>query len=82
MELEQKRLILRHDSGAIGVLLTGANSDGAHGLQNIAIKGGYTIVENPSSAKFTEMPQSAIKLFQPNEIISLSQLGILFEAMK
>ena len=45
---------------AIGVILTGANRDGAWGLARIKASGGLTLVEDPASAAFREMPAAAI----------------------
>jgi two-component system chemotaxis response regulator CheB len=50
----------------IGVVLTGANSDGANGLKMIKDFGGATIVENPCSAISPAMPRSALKTAKPD----------------
>lgn len=42
--------------GAIAVLLSGSNSDGAEGLGLIAAAGGSVIVQSPTTAQFSEMP--------------------------
>jgi two-component system chemotaxis response regulator CheB len=44
----------------VGVVLTGANSDGAQGLACIAELGGATIVQDPASAERQEMPRAAL----------------------
>jgi two-component system, chemotaxis family, protein-glutamate methylesterase/glutaminase len=44
----------------IGIILTGANNDGAAGMQSIRKHGGMTIAQNPASAQFPVMPQAAI----------------------
>ena len=36
---------------AVGVVLTGANEDGALGLKRIADRGGYAIVQDPETAE-------------------------------
>jgi two-component system, chemotaxis family, protein-glutamate methylesterase/glutaminase len=46
--------------GAIGVVLTGANADGAAGLAAIAARGGVAIVQDPASAEVRVMPDAAI----------------------
>ena len=46
--------------GSIGVILSGMGSDGKMGLQAIKEKGGLTLAQEPSSAKFDSMPKSAI----------------------
>ena len=45
---------------AIGVILTGANRDGARGLATIKSRGGITLVEDPISATCREMPDAAL----------------------
>jgi two-component system chemotaxis response regulator CheB len=60
---------------AIGVILTGANSDGAHGLAAIKSRGGLTIVEEPSSAACRELPDAAIAQAMPDWILPLNQIG-------
>lgn len=47
-------------SGAIGVILSGMAADGALGLQAIKAAGGMTFAQDPTSAQFAGMPQSAI----------------------
>lgn len=45
---------------SIGVILSGMGSDGTLGLRAIKEKGGLALVQDPDSAKFTGMPNSAI----------------------
>jgi len=45
---------------SIGVILSGMGSDGTLGLRTIKEKGGCVFVQDPKSAKFDGMPQSAI----------------------
>jgi len=58
----------------IGILLTGANSDGAKGLRYIKTKGGITIVQDPKSAEVPAMPLSAINLFTVDYILPLEKI--------
>jgi two-component system chemotaxis response regulator CheB len=44
----------------IGLLLSGANQDGANGLAYIEANGGLAVVQDPSSAEVDVMPSSAI----------------------
>jgi two-component system chemotaxis response regulator CheB len=44
----------------MGILLSGANADGAAGLARIKELGGYTLVQTPESAEMSIMPQQAI----------------------
>jgi two-component system, chemotaxis family, CheB/CheR fusion protein len=47
-------------SDAIGVVLSGTASDGTAGVQAIRAKGGVNFAQDPQTAKFRGMPQSAI----------------------
>jgi two-component system CheB/CheR fusion protein len=47
------------ESGAIGVVLSGNDTDGALGLQAIHDAGGITFAQSPESAKFAVMPRAA-----------------------
>lgn len=45
---------------AVGVVLSGTGSDGAHGAAAIRSAGGVVLAEDPTTAKFADMPQAAI----------------------
>jgi two-component system, chemotaxis family, protein-glutamate methylesterase/glutaminase len=59
----------------IGVLLTGANHDGAAGLKAIHDNGGIAIVQDPTTAVSGIMPQAAINLFKPDSILPIEYIG-------
>ncbi|HVE15304.1 MAG TPA: chemotaxis protein CheB [Chthoniobacterales bacterium] len=44
----------------IGIVLSGANADGAHGLKEIAAQGGIALVQTPRHAYAKEMPAMAL----------------------
>jgi two-component system chemotaxis response regulator CheB len=60
---------------AIGVILTGANHDGARGLKRIKSRGGLALVEDPASAACREMPDAAIAHTQVDAILSLEKIA-------
>lgn len=60
---------------AIGVILTGANRDGARGLAAIKSRGGLTLVEDPISAACREMPEAAIAQTKPDWILPLEEIA-------
>lgn len=60
---------------AIGIILTGANQDGAQGLAAIKRRGGLTIVQEPSEAESSIMPSAAIAATQVEYILSLSEIA-------
>ncbi|HEY5391577.1 MAG TPA: chemotaxis protein CheB, partial [Hanamia sp.] len=49
-----------HQGHSIGIILSGSGSDGTMGLRNIKDHGGITFAQDPASAAFGDMPQSAI----------------------
>lgn len=44
----------------VGIVLTGANADGAAGLAAIAERGGLAVVQSPSTAESPTMPRAAL----------------------
>lgn len=62
-------------NGLIGVILTGANSDGAIGLKTIKDSGGTTIVQNPCSALSPAMPRAALKMCKPDIQLKLEEIS-------
>jgi two-component system chemotaxis response regulator CheB len=66
---------------AIGVLLTGANSDGAAGMCAIQRRGGYTIVQDPATAERPDMPLAALAAMTPSAVAALDDIpGLLVAA--
>jgi two-component system chemotaxis response regulator CheB len=64
-----------YEDATIGVILTGANRDGARGLKTIKARGGLTIVENPASATSREMPEAAIAASTVDWVLPLQEIG-------
>jgi two-component system chemotaxis response regulator CheB len=64
-----------YEKGVIGVILTGANRDGARGLANIKARGGLTLVQEPASATCAEMPQAAIDLSEVDWVLPLQEIA-------
>ncbi|MBV8667170.1 MAG: chemotaxis protein CheB [Burkholderiaceae bacterium] len=64
-------------SELIGVILTGANSDGSQGLKKIKEKGGLAIVQDPADALVATMPQAALDAVRADHVVPLEKLGPL-----
>jgi two-component system chemotaxis response regulator CheB len=60
-----------------GILLTGANNDGAFGLARIKQCGGFTVVQDPKTAQARTMPEAALALHTPNYLLPLHDIGLL-----
>ncbi|TKG92319.1 chemotaxis protein CheB [Puteibacter caeruleilacunae] len=58
----------------IGIVMSGANSDGADGLKLIKANGGTTIVENPCSSYAPTMPRAALKSTKPDYRLKLEAI--------
>lgn len=71
-----------YGAGLLGVLLTGANEDGAQGLAYIKNSGGRTIVQDPRDAQVALMPEAALALHQPDHILTLSGIEQLLAALE
>ena len=61
----------------VGVILTGANNDGALGLRLIKEKGGLTVVQDPKTAESSYMPKAALEATQVDYILPLREIGKL-----
>jgi len=60
---------------AIGVILSGTGSDGAAGLRDIKAAGGYTFAQDPQTAKYAGMPQSAIDTGSVDWVLSPEEIA-------
>ncbi|SQF98342.1 protein-glutamate methylesterase [Paucimonas lemoignei] len=66
----------------VGILLTGANNDGAHGLSRIKRAGGFTIVQDPAQAQARTMPEAALALHEPDYLLPLNDIGQLLAELE
>ncbi len=60
IDLFLRSLAAARGSHAIGVVLSGTASDGTEGLRAIKAENGISLAQEPGSAKFAEMPRSAM----------------------
>ncbi|WP_397453478.1 chemotaxis protein CheB [Pseudomonas sp. NA-150] len=66
-----------YGSRLAGILLTGANEDGARGLAAIKQHGGLSVIQDPNEAHVPIMPEAARTLRAPDLILPLSDIGQL-----
>ena len=59
----------------VGVVMTGANSDGAAGLRRVRERGGIGIVQDPADAEVATMPQSALDIAGADFCLPLREIG-------
>ncbi len=65
-----------------GIVLTGANHDGAAGLTSIKAAGGFCIVQDPQEAEVAIMPQAAINFCNPDLVLKLNEIHQLLRNLE
>jgi two-component system chemotaxis response regulator CheB len=65
----------------VGVVLTGANDDGAEGVKAIKRQGGLTIAQDPETAEKHTMPQAAIATGEIDRVVALDEIGPMLTAL-
>lgn len=58
----------------LGILLSGANDDGARGLAYIQELGGMILIQDPEEATHSTMPQAALKLCRPDYVLGTVEI--------
>jgi two-component system, chemotaxis family, protein-glutamate methylesterase/glutaminase len=64
-----------YGAGVIGIILTGANEDGAAGLAAIKARGGVALVQDPSGAERRTMPDAAIAATVADAVLPVEEMG-------
>lgn len=64
-----------YGAGLIGVILSGANYDGAAGLSAIKARGGMAVVQDPKSADAPQMPEAALAATAVDFVLSPVEIG-------
>ena len=62
-------------AATVGVVLTGANEDGALGLRRIAERGGHAVVQDPASAEIATMPAAARRAVPSAMVLRLEEMS-------
>ena len=65
----------------VGIVLTGANEDGAEGLRRISDRGGFAIVQDPESAESRPMPEAARKAVPRARVMTLDAIAAFLAAL-
>ena len=64
-----------YGTGVLGILLSGANSDGAKGMAAIEQAGGTCIIQDPATAGSPEMPEAAIRMTNLARLLHPEQIA-------
>ena len=70
-----------YGEGLVGVILTGANEDGAEGLQAVLAAGGVALVETPAEAFAPAMPAAALARCAKARSMSLDAIAAYLVAL-
>ena len=65
----------------IGLLLSGANKDGALGMQYIKERGGLTLVQDPVECMIETMPQAAMSLTEIDYVLKVDEIIAFFQEL-
>jgi two-component system CheB/CheR fusion protein len=68
-------LAMERKTQAIGIVLSGTGTDGTEGLKAIKTEGGITFAQNPDSAQYPGMPQSAILAESVDFVLSSERIA-------
>lgn len=58
----------------VGVIVSGANTDGADGIRKSKERGAFTIAQNPEEATIKTMPDAAIKAATMDKIMNIDDI--------
>ena len=64
-----------YPGSTIGVILTGANDDGARGLRHIVDRGGRAVVQDPATAESPVMPHAAQRAVPEASVVPLTGIA-------
>jgi two-component system chemotaxis response regulator CheB len=72
---------LSYGQRVVGIVLTGAMNDGTSGLMVIRAHGGIPVVQDPNTALFSSMPQSALRMVTGARVASLAEIPGLIQQL-
>jgi two-component system chemotaxis response regulator CheB len=71
-----------YGSELVGVILTGANNDGAAGLKAVMDAGGVAIVEDPAGAYASAMPHAALEACPSATTMNLNAIALYLSSLE
>lgn len=68
--------------GLMAIILTGANPDGAKGLQAVIEAGGAAMIQQPGNAYASAMPKAAMAACPGAQVLSLQEIALRLRALE
>lgn len=65
-----------------GIILSGANKDGANGLFHISKYGGHTLIQDPNESEVKTMPQEAFRKVKKNCFLNTEEIWKYINSIK
>ncbi|WP_207434881.1 chemotaxis protein CheB [Sabulibacter ruber] len=69
------------NANVIGIILSGMRDDGVEGLSAISRSGGVTMVQDPATAPFPDMPQAAINQIEVDYVVPVIEMGLVLSGL-
>src|SRR5207302_3685377 len=66
----------------VAAILTGANDDGAHGVQQVKERGGLTLAQDPETAERRQMPDAAIATGAVDRVTTVEDIGCILNGLR
>lgn len=66
----------------VGIILSGANRDGAYGLKKVKDLGGLTIVQDPLECQVKTMTEASMKLTKVDHVYSTNEIIKFLQSIK
>ena len=74
IDIAMKSAASAYSKRVLGILVSGANSDGAEGMIAIHQAGGTTIVQDPEEAEIPSMPEAALDSYKPDYVYNTDKI--------
>ncbi len=74
IDLSFETAALAYRDKLLGIILSGANKDGAYGLKKVKQMGGTTIIQDPKECQVSTMTDASLKMSKVDHILSTQQI--------
>ncbi len=75
IDLAFREVAQSYGAHSVGIVLSGAGSDGTSGIQDIKLMQGMVLIQQPEQAEYDTMPRSAIDTGLADAVLPLEEMG-------